>query len=275
MRDRICGLLIFLLFGFSSPGQATHIRTSAAGLHAGVYQQEFADAFSFTTNQALLASSRHMVTGLYSEKKYLIDELSFMAAVLSFPAMNGGIGLQLQYFGFSFYNESKLGLSYGRHLGKWVDIGVQFNYHFLVVAGYGSAASVNAELGFIFHLSDHLQAGLSIYNPGGSYWSGASVERLAASFKSGCGYQISNEFYLELDLIKEENQAADVQASLRCQFANQFFGGLGMEANDFSPFGWGGWGWKKWRIYLTVSHHPQLGFTPGLSLQFGNQCPNN
>jgi hypothetical protein len=267
--------LYFLLLGYGVLGQAIHIRTSAAGLHASVYQKDFADAFSFNENQALLASSQHVVAGVYTEKKYLIDELGYVAGTLSFPAISGGIGILLQYFGFSAYNESNLGISYGRRLGKWADIGVQFNYICLNSLGYGSAFSINAELGIILHLSDQLHAGISVYNPGGSLWNRASNEKLAASFKTGCGYVISNEFYLELDLIKEEDQPTDIQAAIRCQFVNEFFGTLGIEANDFSPFGGAGWGWKKMRIYISVSHHPQLGFTPGLSLQFGNYCSRN
>ena len=272
MRERICGLVFFLLSGLVAPGQAIHSRTNAAGLHAGVYQKDFIDAFSYCENQALLASSRHFVSGIYSERKYLLDELQYVVGTVSFPALAGGIGLQLQYFGYSVYNESNLGVSYGRQLGKWLDIGIQFNYHFLKISGYGSAFSVNGELGIIFHLSDNLHVGLSIYNPGGSGWNGSSGEKLGASFKTGFGYVITNEFYLQLDLVKDEDQQADVQAAIRCQFADRFFGTLGMDANEFSPFGSAGWGWKKMRIYFTVSHHPQLGFTPGISLQFGNFC---
>jgi hypothetical protein len=260
------------MLGFLGQGQAIHLKTNAAGLHAEVYQKDFADAFSFSENQALLASSRHFVGGIYSERKYLIEELQYVTGSLSFPALTGGMGFLVRYFGFSGFNESNVGISYGRPLGKWMDIGIQFNYHFVEVSGYGSAFSINGELGIIIHLSENLHAGLRIYNPGGSKWSGNSNEKLAASFKTGFGYVITSEFYLQLDLIKEEDQQADIQAAIRCQFANKFFGQLGIQANDFSPFGEAGWGWKKMRIYITVSHHPQLGFTPGMSIQFGNFC---
>ena len=272
MGKGICGLVFFLLPAFGLLAQAIHTRVGALGLHTNVYQKDFADAFSFTGNQALLASAQQFVAGVYTEKKYLLEELGFAASAFSFPGLGGGFGIEIQYSGYSGYNESALGIFYGKRLEKWADIGIQFNYLFLNAAGYGSAFSINGALGMILHLSDHLQFGLSMYNPGGSRWSGVSDEKLAASFKIGCGYEISNEFYLELDLIKEEDQPADIEAAIHFQ-ASQFFGNLGIEANDFSPFGQAGWGWKKMRLYISVSHHPQLGFTPGLSLQFGNYCP--
>jgi hypothetical protein len=273
VEKRICGLVFFFVQAIATISQSIHSRSGATGLHSNVYQKDFADAFSFTGNQALLASKPGFATGIYTERKYLLEELGYVDGVISFSGLAGGIGIQLQYFGFSAYNESSLSISYGRNLGKWVDIGIQFDYHALNTAGYGNAFSINGGVAIILHLSDHLQAALNIYNPGGSQWNGISAEKLAASFKTGCGFEISKEFYLELDLIKEEDQQANIEASLHCQFAKKFFGSFGIEANDFSPYGQAGWAWRKMRIYIAVSHHPQLGYTPGLSFQFGNFFP--
>lgn len=40
-----------------------------------------------------------------------------------FQANSGAFGLQADYFGYSNYNETQIGLGYARSLGKKIDVG--------------------------------------------------------------------------------------------------------------------------------------------------------
>ena len=49
-------------------------------------------------------------------KKYGIKELSHGALALALPTNAGTFGLSYSYFGYSKYNESKIGLAYAKKL---------------------------------------------------------------------------------------------------------------------------------------------------------------
>ncbi len=265
--------VLFLCLPVRALAQVIHSPINSSRPNPGVYDPNFLDAFSFTGNQAALACSRNLMAGIYSSQKFLIEELEYTGAALSFPAAGGGMGFQIMHFGFSQYNESGFGLSYGRKLGKLVDLGIQFNYYHISITGYGHAQNIHAELGLILHLSDHLHAGLYVYNPAGIKLNGMSNESLASIFKTGIGYEVTGQAYFQLDLIKEEDQPIDADASLHLFLTENLFCGLGIQTNAFSPYGWAAWSWKKLKIGLSVSHHPQLGFTPGIYFEAGTNAP--
>lgn len=264
---------LFVCLATGSRAQAIHSPIHAGRPHPGVYDPNFLDAFSFTGNQAALASSRNIMAGIFSTRKFLLEELACTDAALSFPVAGGGMGFQILYFGFSQYNESELGVSYGRKLGKFLDLGIQFNYYTTQITGYGHAQNFHGELGMILHLSENLHAGIYIYNPAGTKLNNMSNETLASVFKTGIGYEVSTRAYLQLDLIKEVDLPIDADASLHLIFGENLFCGLGIQTNSFSPYGWAAWSWKKIRIGISVSHHQQLGFTPGIYLESGVPDP--
>ena len=140
---------------------------SAAFTCAGTYSFNHTDVFSFTTNQAALARIKNAAIGIYSERKFLMNELNFFNAVLALPTSSGNFGLNTMYSGFSHYNEAQLGLAYGRKLGNKLDIGAQFNYNRIGISGYGNADAVNFEIGTILHLTEQLHAGIHLNNPVG------------------------------------------------------------------------------------------------------------
>ncbi|HMH33477.1 MAG TPA: hypothetical protein VK543_10625, partial [Puia sp.] len=78
------------------------------------------------------------------------------------------------------------------------------------------------------------------------------------------------QVFAGFEIIKEEEKPVGVNAALHYAFAKAFFAGIGIMTVTASPYGWAGWAWKELRIDITVSHHPQLGFTPGIALFFGS-----
>ncbi|MFI5156588.1 MAG: hypothetical protein ACHQEM_10395 [Chitinophagales bacterium] len=273
MNRLVLCVVLFLCLEGAISSQVIHSPINSSRPNPGVYDPNFLDAFSFTGNQAVLAYSRKLMAGIYSSRKFLIDELEYTNAALSFPAASGGIGFQITHFGFSQYNESELGISYGRKLGKLIDLGIQFNYYTIQITGYGHAHNMHAELGLILHLSDHLHAGIYVYDPAGIKLNGLSNESLSSIFKTGIGYEVSAQAYFQLDLIKEVDQPIDADASLHLILTENLFCGLGIQTNSFSPYGWAAWSWKKLKLGISVSHHPQLGFTPGIYIEMGAPVP--
>lgn len=264
---RIVSLLLFCLpiIVFS---QAVRSPISANYTGLGSYSNNHVDVFSFQDNQACLAKIRNAMAGIYGEKRFLLNELGLYDVALAIPTSSGNFGLDARYFGFSDYNESQLGLAYARSLGKKIDIGVQFNYYDVRIAGYGSAPTINFELGTIFHLTDNLNAGLHVYNPVAGKLGKDGEEKLASIYSVGLGYEASGKFFISLEIQKEENKPVDVKAGLQYKFLPQLMARCGISSNSSVMFLGIGFEWKLMRLDATAGYHPQLGITPGMLLIF-------
>ncbi|MGE5107060.1 MAG: hypothetical protein ACM3H8_05920 [Sphingobacteriales bacterium] len=261
--------LSFICFG---PGvQAQTVRQPIAGRYIGLgaYSKNFADAYSFTQNQAALANVKTASAGVYAERRFLVQELNLYSAVLALPTRSGNFGIQADYFGFKNYNESQIGLAYARNLGSKVDAGVKFNYYNVRIPSYGDASSVNFEAGALFHLTDKLHAGLHVFNPvGGKLGKNENEEKLAAAYKVGLGYEASDNFFISAEVVKQEDQPVNVNAGFQYNFLKQFMMRAGIATATNNSYVGIGLNVKQFRLDVVASYHPQLGFTPGILVLF-------
>ncbi|MFI5155241.1 MAG: hypothetical protein ACHQEM_03605 [Chitinophagales bacterium] len=202
----------------------------------------------------------------YSERKFSLKELQQSLLAISIPMVAGGIGISMDYFGFSDYHESNLGLAYGKKLGASIDLGLSFNYSIIHISGYGQTAAIEFGLGAIFHPTQKMQIGLDLYNPVGGQFGKQADEKMAWIYSLAIGYEISSQVYFSLEWIKEENQSIACKLALQYQFAKQFNAGIGMLTSNASPAAWAGWAWEKLSVQIHASYHQQLGFSPGISI---------
>jgi hypothetical protein len=255
--------------------QAQTIRRPVASEYIGLgaYSTSHADAFSFISNQASLAQVKKITGGIYSERRFMLNELSVYNAVAALPTHSGNFGLKAGYYGFSDYNETQFGLAYGRRLGTKIDIGVQFNYYEIKAAGYGNSAAVSFEAGIIMHLSDKLNAGVHVYNPVGGKFGKNADEKLPFVYTTGLGYEASGQFFISAEVEKEEDQPVNVNAGIQYKFLPQLLARAGISTATSNM--WLGIGVviKSFRIDVTAGYHPQLGITPGLLLLFNVAAP--
>lgn len=235
-------------------------------ISSGAYSTKQIDPVSFTGNQASLAQVKSSGIGIYGERRFMLAENSIYSVAGAFTSSLGNFGIQANYSGFKNFNEHKVGLAYARSLGSKVDLGVQFNYYGYTIPGYASASAVNFEIGAILHLTSQLNAGVQVYNPVGGKLDKTNDEKLASAYKFGLGYDASENFYIGAEIIKEEDKPINVTGSVQYQFAKQFFARAGFASVTGSPFAGFGAGWNNFRLDVTGSYHPQLGFSPGLLL---------
>ena len=142
------------------------VGSAYAGL--GAYSLNHTDVFSFTANQAALAQLTNPSAAIFGERRFLLSELNSYTAAVGITTSSGNFGLKAGYYGFADYNETQIGVAYGRKMGSKVDIGAQFNYNGISISsGYGSSSTVSFELGTILHLTDKIHVGLHVNNPFG------------------------------------------------------------------------------------------------------------
>ena len=194
----------------------------------------------------------------------MLAENSAYAIAAALPTSKGNFGLQINYAGFADFNEKKLGIAYARNLGKKVDIGIQFNHYGYSVSGYGNASAITFEAGILIHFSEELTGGVHVYNPVGGKLGKAEDEKLASVYKFGVGYDASDNFFVGIEIMKEEDKPVHVTGGVQYEFMKQFFARAGFVSDTGSGFAGAGISWKNIRLDLTAGYHPQLGISPGI-----------
>jgi hypothetical protein len=194
-------------------------------------------------------------------------ELNQYVAAVHYGLENSGIGLQAHYAGFSAYNESMACLSYGRNLGK-ISLGLQFNYHKISISGYGSDATYSADIAVIWQLTDKLRAGIQVINPVPVFFGPGKSEQYSSMYKLGMGFEFSEKCFLAGEIIKETEKTVNVVMAMQYQFSGKIYLKTGVNTDIGKPFAGVGWMVTDFRLDITGSYHPDLGFTPAMMLIF-------
>ncbi|HEX8315540.1 MAG TPA: hypothetical protein VF609_11130 [Flavisolibacter sp.] len=245
-----------------SQSMQTPISAIYPSLHT--YSVQFKDAFSFRGNSASLAGIKQFSAGVFSERRFLLQELSNYSFAAALPTISGNFGVKGDYFGGEHYKEITLGLGYGRKVGDRLDIGVAFNYFSVNTSGYGSASAVTFDAGAIIHLTDAVQTGVHLYNPVGMKMGKAGTERLPAIYSVGLGYDASSQLFIGAEVVKTEDQPVSVKAGLQYVFDDKLIARSGISSASSVYYLGFGVKLKNLRLDITSSFHPYLGVTPGL-----------
>lgn len=262
----LSGIIIISFSARSVTGQTLRYNIGMPYLGLGAYSQQQADVFSFGNNQAALAGIDQFSLGVYGERRFMLSENSLYNFSGAFPTSLGNFGINLKYDGFKNFNESQIGLAYARRLGSALDLGVQFNYYRYQIPGYSKAATLNFEIGAIMHLTNRLNAGVHIYNPVKGELGKNIGEKLASTYKFGLGYDASDDFFVSVEVIKQEDMPVNVIGGLQYRFKKQFFARAGFSSETSSYFGGLGLAFSGFRLDVATNYHPQLGFSPAILL---------
>lgn len=267
-------LLIALIFcGFYGGAQTVRQPLISTYPGMGAYSKNRADVFSMIVNPAALANVKQAGGGVYSERRFLLSAMSQYTAGMALPTSSGTFGLQADYFGFSSYNETQLGLGYGRSLGSKVDVGAKFNYYNLRIPGYQAASTFHFEAGVVMHLSDKMHAAFSTYNPVGGVINKAADEKLASVHRGGIGYEVSDRFFIMGEIIKEEGRNVGVNVGFEYNLVQQLLLRGGVNTVTSQPFVGAGLRLGTLRVDVASYYHPQLGITPAVMLLFDFKKP--
>lgn len=265
--------LFTVIFIYSHPANAQMARTPvpATYLSLTTYSSQFKDAFSFNANSASLAGVKEMAAGVFSERRFLLQELSAYSFAVTLPTSSGNFGIKGDYYGGQLYNETNVGLAYGRKLGENLDIGVGFDYFSMRSSGYGAASAITFDAGAILHVTEALQTGIRVYNPIGMKVGKTGEEKLPALYSVGLGYDVSPQFFIGAEAVKTEDQPLSINAGIHYAIADKLIARGGISSATSVYYIGFGVKIKSLRLDATASFHPYLGITPGLLFIYAPQ----
>lgn len=246
------------------------VRKPATSPYAGTgaYSVTHADAFSLQANTAALSRFKKVTAGVYGEQRFMLKELTRYGGVFVLPIQNGTFAVTTAYRGSTDMNEYQLGLAYARSLGKFLELGVRFNYNGFKINGYGNASAIAVEFGTVLHVNDKLHGGIQVINPYSSKFGINKTEKLAAVYIMGIGFEASEKFLISAEFVKEEKQGMLVQTALQYKVLSFLQVRAGVSTGTTSYWLGLGLGWRNLRFDVMTNYHNQLGLSPGVMMVY-------
>lgn len=250
----------------------TKINTQTGGQSQAMANANVAitDVWAVNYNQAALVGIEQIQTGIGYSNHYFLKELGLSSGVFAMPLSVGVIAASYDYFGYSTYHESSVGLAFARALGEKISAGIKVNYHntFINDSYYGKTSSVTVEGGILARLSDELKVGAHIFNPLRAKLADYNDERIPTILKAGLSYNFSDKAILCIEAEKNSDYKAIYKAGIHYIPVENFYlrGGLSNEPTNYT-FGLG-FLYHNFRFDLAYGHHRILGSSPHFSLTY-------
>lgn len=269
----ITSLCLAMLLGMARPSLALTdppsfgARAAALG-HAFVgVDGEF---WSLYHNPAGMAHVSDISAGIFFEQRFLVSELNFGSAGLIVPIFDKqALGLQINSFGFSAYQENRISLSYGIAAFENFSVGARINYNLFSVEDLGDANAFFVDVGLMTRITPELTLGVSATNVNRVRVKTQTLqEDLPTRITAGLAYRPTEKVMLVADIQKEVDQEVSFRGGVEYAVLPSLYARIGM-GNE--PLTWSaGFGVLFGPLSMDVSlaHTERLGYTPTLSLSY-------
>lgn len=263
----ICFTLAFLALNTFAGNENYLLGARQAGLANSTVA--LSDVWSTSQNQAGLGEIKSVSAGLAYENRFLIPEFGLKGLALAVPVGGGAFGLNVSSFGYSSYSESKIGIGYGRRLAENLLIGVQMDYLRVQLGDiYGTQNTFVAELGMKANLTNKLSVAAHVYNINRAKLAAYNDERVPTVLRLGGLYEFSEKVLLVAEVEKDIQKKASVKAGMEYHVTKPLYFRAGFSSEPFKTAFGVGLDLNLFKIDISTSYHPQLGFTPQMSLTY-------
>ena len=219
-------------------------------------------------NQAGLTHLESASISVNTERRFNISELGSHTAGFALPTEAGTFGLVVNYFGFSEFNEQKIGLAYARKLGKRFSFGAQFDYIGTRINEFGNTNTYTVELGILASISKQIDLGAHFFNPIGVD-RGVEEEPLESILSFGLNYKPSKNLSLMADVEAELDFTPRYKIGIDYSFSDIFNLRVGAHTEPTSlSLGIGLKLGDNLKIDIATAYQAILGITPGIGVRY-------
>jgi hypothetical protein len=233
----------------------------------------YSDLWAAYNNQAGLARLKSISFGLTYESRFMIPELATGGMAVALPTKRSGVfALSISYFGYTVYNEKKIGLAYSKAFGDKVSAGIQLDYLSTHLAeGYGDRNAFTMEAGIQAQLLKDLVIAAHVFNPTMTKLAEYDDERIPTTLKLGLGYTVSGKVILSVESEKSLTEKGIFKAGIEYHIVKALYLRTGLSTNPgLYSFGFG-LELDRLSIDMVSSYHQVLGFSPQLTLSYSLQ----
>ncbi|WP_235938305.1 hypothetical protein [Chitinophaga solisilvae] len=234
---------------------------SPLGRDAGNYSYHFHDVYSANMHPAALPLLPGLSAGIYSERRFMLKDISLYMAMLGIPAGMGAFGLMVARFGNPLYYRQQVSGAYGHRIGHNVSTGLQFSYMSQAVQGYGTASALSVTGGTLGRLWQHVYAGLLI----------RYTQLLPLLYSGGVGIEASKDCLFSAGFETGGGTVTTGSVNMQYRIASRL--GLRLGITTMPGYCHAGFALQLHTLHIAVGtgFHPQLGFTPSTTIIWQQQ----
>jgi len=227
------------------------------------------DAWSVMDNQAGIASENSPVILAGYENRFQLKETSTQIAAFILPTKTGNFALNYNRYGYQLYSENQLGLAYSRNLGRFISVGIQFDYLYIhQTEDYGNKGVFLIETGIIAQPTDKFFIGVHLFNPTRTKIADYYDERITTCFRFGLGYRLSDKVMATLEAEKDMENPTRFKAAIEYEPLKHLFLRTGVQSNP-NQFSLGiGYTFKNLTTDIAFVTHESLPLSSQLSLKY-------
>lgn len=226
------------------------------------------DPWSSYNNPAALAfleddficSSHRQVLGLAA--------LQRSALSANFKSFGRQIALNLEYFGFQYYNQSKFMLAYGQRISKSISLGLRLGSEAIYIEAGSGAWLPSAEFFLFGKNGEKLQYGLAFKNPFARKLSD-DLHLKPSSFSVALLYQFKKDLNFSFEAESAWSESTLLMSGLEYHISKALYLRLGGQYREKTNFSAGaGLTLQKLRLNLAYLQSPAWGSEMCLDLSF-------
>lgn len=228
-----------------------------------------ADIWSLQANPAGITGITAPTISLNYIKHLFSNEISTQAFAAVLPLRNNFLGLSFQRYGFSAYNEMKIGFAYAKKFHKQLAIALNINYFQIKIDNYGSSNGFSVDIGVIYHYNEQLTFGAFSGNPSQQKYSSKEIEaKIPSSINVGATYKASDKLLIATTVAKILKEPIDVKIGFDYKIIDLFSLRAGLSVKPFKQYAGFGLNYKKILLDMAAAYDPNLGYAPQIAIGY-------
>lgn len=257
-RLSVCGFTCLL--GIVAVAQ--HPSNVAGTAATGTWGHQFANAEAFIINPSILSKMDLITARISSSKPYYIKGVSYNRMSATFPVgKTAGLGIGLIHNNSEQYTANYIMIGAGRQLNDFIDAGLTVQFRLRKASDYSRMGDIRGGVG-INYATKGFRTGIILF---------VNSDREVASHAFpgmiiGFGKQWDQLFYLDGSYTITKATPGIVSVSLQYLVENKLLLALIVKTSPGTFEIEAGWPLAKFRISITGSWHPYLGWTPGAAI---------
>lgn len=226
------------------------------------------DIWSVQQNPAGIAELKRPMLAVAFEQHFLDPEVNTQSAVFIVPYHRNVFGISVERYGFSEFNDQKVGISYAKRFGDSFRMAIGLRYYQLNVSQYGSAKAFTIEMGFQLKVTGAFTIASHIANPNQSQYKNLPGSTLPVKLTVGGSFRFSDRLFLIADVRKYLKYPIDGMTGIEYDIIKWFSMRGGVSMNPFKQYTGFGINYNKMRLDVSVASHPSLGYSPQIALGY-------
>ena len=229
-----------------------------------------ADIWSLQGNPSGISSIKEITASANYAKHLFSNEVSTQGLVIAVPLKNNFVGISFQRYGFSAYNENKIGFAYAKKFGNQFSTAINLNYHQLKISNYGSSTGFSIDVGVLYQLNKQITLGSFVGNPSKQSFNTKEIlATIPTSINIGASYLASDKVLIATTISKVLKETIDVRIGIDYKMVEFLSLRGGLSANPFKQYAGFGINYKKFLLDMATVYEANLGYAPQIGISYG------